>query len=241
MEWKHVAAAAAGALVTVAVYEGTAQVGEGGDTVSSGEHWSNVDGPPPEQPRVVRRHLGGEGLESEDDPEVLRARIAELEDQLALKDFEGAIQRGRIAAVEGRAQPWPGDLPPVMRPDAFERRLREEMTSRDELDLLEINCDEYPCYAIIEAEPDSFHQGEPPGSALMRALAEETEEPLGVFNMASVTAGPEGELGLLGVALVPTDRNDDTLTKRLGYRVEGSMSGWSEDFATEEQDVEIDD
>lgn len=238
MDWKHVAAAAAGALVTVAVYEGTAQVGDGEHPVAQGEQWSSDAKERPAPQRELRRQLAGPALEEgQEDPASLRARIAELEDQLAMKDLEGAIQRGRIAAVEGHVQEWPKGLPEVMQPAAFEAWLRDEVAASDDLDLLEVNCDEYPCYAIIEGDPGSVGPGE--GASLLQGLAENSGEPLGIFNMASVTGGPGGDLGLQGVALVPADRPDDSLTIRLNYRVESSMKGWSEDFMAEQEEVEI--
>ncbi len=247
MDWKHAAAAVAGAAITVAVYEGVARIGgEHPDTVEAGERWSKTAETQREDParRVVTRTGGPVASDDEDDPAVLRARIDELEQALATADFEDAIQRGRIAAVEGTPQAWPEALPPELHADHFEDGLADALAGHDELELLEVNCDEYPCYAIIEADPESIGPGAKPGGGFLEAWAEGIEGDVGVWNMMSVMAGPEGEVGLMGVALIDGggEPNED-LSTRLHYRMEGSVKGWTEDIIGElegaSEDVEV--
>ncbi len=245
MDWKHAAAAVAGAAITVAVYEGSAHIGgEHDSTVQAGESWTET--PTTERPeparRVVTRSAGPEHTD-EDDPAVLRARIDTLEQALATADFEDAIQRGRIAAVEGRPQAWPDDLPPQLQASGFEGALKDAMAGIDDLDLLEVNCDEYPCYAIIEADPTALGPGVKPGGDFLEAWAEGVDGDVGVWNMMSVMAGPEGEVGLMGVSLIDQGEPSEDLSTRLGYRMEGSVKGWVEDIIGElegtNEDVEI--
>ncbi len=242
MDWKHAAAAVAGAAITVAVYQGSALVGgDGGETVRAGETWQQGEAPGRrEEPRRVVTRTGGPDLADEDDPEILRARIDELEQALATADFEGAIQRGRIAAVEGRPQEWPEDLPAQLQAGGFEDGLVDAIADNEDLDLLEVNCDEYPCYAIIEVDPASLAPGVKPAGGALEAWAEGIEGDVGLMNMVSVMNGPEGEIGLMGVSLIADGQPSEDLSTRLHYRVEGSVKGWVEDLMGEAEQVGAD-
>lgn len=237
MDWKHAAAAVAGAAITVAVYEGRARIGgEHGSTVEAGESWHQTEASQrPEPGRRVVTRTGGPQVAEEDDPAVLRDRIDELEQALATAHYEDAVQRGRIAAVEGRPQEWPSDLPPQLQASGFEGGLKDAMAGLAELGLLEVNCDEYPCYAIIEADPTSIGPGAKPGGGFLEAWAEGVEGDVGVWNMMSVMAGPEGEVGLMGVSLIAEGEPSEDLSTRLGYRMEGSVKGWVEDIMGEQE------
>jgi len=245
MDWKHAAAAVAGAAITVAVYEGSAVIGgEGGDTVEAGATWHKTEATErPEPGRRVVTRTGGSEPDDPDDPELLRTRIDELEQALATKDFEGAIQRGRIAAVEGRPQEWPADLPPQLQAAGFERSLRDGLADNEDLEILEVNCDEYPCYAIIEADPETMGPGRKPGDGAIQAWAETVDGDVGLMNMVSVLGSPDGEVGLMGVSLIAEGQPSDEVSTRLNYRMEGSVKGWVEDIMGDadeyDEDVEF--
>lgn len=242
MDWKYAAAAATGAMITVAVYEGSALVGgDGGETVEAGERWTSDDPADRVAARPVVTRTGSAPGPDAADPEVLRDRVAELEEQLAARDFEGAIQRGRIAAVEGLPQAWPEDLPPQLLARNFEGSLRDSIAGQEDLEILEVNCDEYPCYAIIEGDPAAMGPGVKPGGGALQAWAEGVDGEVGLWNMVSVLGGPEGEVGLLGVSLIAGGEADDDLSTRLRYRMDGSVTGWAEDIMGEvaEQDLDI--
>jgi len=245
MDWKHAAAVVAGAAITVTVYEGSAIIGgEDGGTIEAGETWHKTEATErPEPGRRVVTRTGGPDVADEDDPEVLRARIDALEHALATADFEDAIQRGRIAAVEGRPQEWPADLPPQLQASGFEQSLRDGLADNEDLEILEVNCDEYPCYAIIEADPETMGPGRKPGGGAIQAWAETVDGDVGLMNMVSVLGGPDGEVGLMGVSLIAEGQPSDEVSTRLNYRMEGSVKGWVEDIMGEDEgygeDVEI--
>ncbi len=236
MDFKHAMAAAAGAAVTVVVLEGRALVsGADGETaVAAGESWSSSPEPRDEHAaprRVVRRSAAAPA----DDPEALRERVAELEQELEALEFQGAVQRGRLAAVEGSSQPWPEDLDQALQPSAFQASLDAAVIGREDLELLEVNCDEFPCYAVLRSHSEHPEWAHEVGPAMKDAVIGEAEGDFGLWNAAVASRSDAGELRLVGFSIIPSEQSGDDLRTRLDYRAEGSLTGWMEDLGPEEE------
>jgi len=165
-------------------------------------------------PRPARRtSMAGEQA----DPEALEEEIAELEQELDRLRVEAAMAKGQLSHYEGDPQPWPDDVPEGFMPTAFESAVTEALAGREDAELLDVDCAEFPCIAVIRSysgEPD-WHQG----------LHESIPDPegydgeVGKMVFATESAGAGARARLLSVAMVPEDHAEDGLRERVDFRV----------------------
>ncbi|MCB9778474.1 MAG: hypothetical protein H6742_07925 [Alphaproteobacteria bacterium] len=230
------AAAAGGALLTVAVYEGSARIlpddGSAAVDIAAGQE-RTVSLPV----GAVDDRTGGtvpaRALDprSTDDVAVLRDEVARLQQENESLRLENALVRGSLAAHQGEAVPWPDDAPAALQPRAFEDAVRAAVDRADGLDLLAVDCDEFPCLAILrsaDAGPDWAERVQ----AVPQGLAEELggDEPLSVMAMARGEVDDDGnEVMLSAFALLPSQGDPRALGPRIDYRAEGLMEGLAED------------
>lgn len=145
----------AGAAVTVLVYEGTAV----------------VKASPGAEPVVVhageKRVIGQPPAAAPATPEQRAADVARLEEELtkakqdlAAAQFEGALTRGQLTALQGNPSEWPTDVPARARPERFQAELEARLKDHPELKVDRVDCDEYPCIAAVkylgDAESDEW-------------------------------------------------------------------------------------
>jgi hypothetical protein len=155
-------AAMAGAVLTVAVYEGTAWMSDGEQvtTVESGDmHTARVPADAGAKPRVIKRRAAADSPSRSAGARDANssARIRELEDQLEAAQFETAVAKGQLKRVEGTPMEWPADTPDVLRAEGFEAYVRDELAHIDQAELLQIDCDEYPCVAVVRSTAQDEH------------------------------------------------------------------------------------
>jgi ferric-dicitrate binding protein FerR (iron transport regulator) len=206
----------AGALLTVAVYEGTATVSlpEGPVVVEAGEA-RRFDPPGAGAPAPS----GGGSVQ--DQVAALRAENAALRDQLAEAQFTGAMARGQVAATQGEPVPWPDDVPAEFRPEAFEALLRAEVAKLPGFEVRAVDCSEYPCVTTVMAPAGEGWQG------TVRQLAEGVSgalgDDVGTWMGLAVSETDAGTVGGVGMAFAPGDAmSDDAVRTRLDWRA-GSM------------------
>lgn len=161
----HAIAAAAGALVTVTVYEGSASIQgaedattvalEAGDTRSFGPTSRSAGAP------VVR--IRGAGPPDE-------ARVAELEEELdrvreelGQERFAKILMKGQLEAERGVPTEWPEDVSPRMSPEGFPDALAELVAQIPDVELVQTDCQEYPCLGALRyvGEDASMGWGQP--------------------------------------------------------------------------------
>ena len=137
MDRTHLLAAFVGAAVSLTVDQGSAIFRSPGSepvTVTSGQ--TRTLGQPKAQPRS--RVVGGA------DP-----RIADLEHELAGLKLQHAFQQAQLNSANGTAAEFPENLPAAYRPEEFERNIRAALQGAPGVDLMSMNCEEYPCIAIL--------------------------------------------------------------------------------------------
>ncbi|MCB9797687.1 MAG: hypothetical protein H6741_33775 [Alphaproteobacteria bacterium] len=223
MMLREIMAAAAGAAITVAVYEGTASFLPGPEeapvVVAAGEqvHVDAEGRPAGPQRRVVQVVAPAEGERpapstlAEDD---LRAEVEALR-------FENTLLRGQVRAAQGVVQDWPEGTPAALEGPALEVGLAEALGAHGEL--LELDCAEYPCIASIQLARGYDRE------ALEGALgafkdgvkAEAGLDELGMMlGIAESRTSEDGEPdGVAVLALLqPDDLGDPDLTERLHTR-----------------------
>lgn len=204
--------AVVGSVLTVAVLEGTATVGAGGEqvTVAAGETRSFPVGgaaaaEPPKSAPIAERVAWLEG-----ENERLRGALAQSQ-------LEGALARGQVAQATGSPFPWPADVPPGFAPEDFEASIRAAAAKHPELRVEEIDCGEFPCMV-------SFTGGD------ARTLAGGVERDGGEWVMASVTDRGDEPTTVSVLAFIPPgyEENPD-LQVRMEWRGKALMSGLAEE------------
>lgn len=229
---RMISAMGAGVLVTVAVYEGAAVVsppGEAPVTVAAGEQHSvsmEAERPALLQERQARRPAaeGGEAVSEE-----LSAYIDDLEAEVAALRLERDMQQGALRAMEGEQQPWPPDIAPQYEPEAFSASMSAFAEAHPDLDLLGVDCDEYPCLAMFESHSESEDWGREIGEQLEGEWGTEAEG-ANVSMWASINESESGRVQLLGVSVLgPSAGGDEALHHRSEWRMEGWMEAATEE------------
>lgn len=227
--------AAAGALLTVAVYEGKAVITGPDDTtttVLAGQ--TQVFGPGDDAgpgtaqaaPAGRRTVVVGGG------PADLAARVSELEEQNSKLALELAVARGQVQAHEGKSIPWPKDAPAALRPDAFEAFVRARVAKIPGASLAELDCSEYPCIAVL-----STTSTDPDWQVDLAATHDEMSsagfgDQIRVMGAGMQRDDEQGHVSrLYGFTVVPGEGGDDDTSQRAGYRLRTLM----EDGASAEE------
>ncbi|MCO4745464.1 MAG: hypothetical protein KC912_11800 [Proteobacteria bacterium] len=147
--------AAAGALLTVSVYEGTARLSgpAGKAEVAAGETWS---APQAKGAAPVPKPAGGSALPvvSVATLDECRSSVEELSVGLEQAQMEAAFLRGQLATHEGDPVPWPEDVPEGLQPDNLEAAFA--MAFEGIGTIVSMDCEEYPCIVVVDegANPD---------------------------------------------------------------------------------------
>lgn len=223
MDKTSIIAAAAGALVTIAVYEGTAVV-QGPDvqttTVAAGDVATLSTRP---QARVRSPDRAPTALSSST---TTGAVIAQLEEELRKTKAElktaqvtGAVTRGQLSAHMGDVSEWPADLRNGLSRDQFEDNLTELLGDVDGADIATVECAEYPCVAAVRlADPEL--QQDVLDKLQIWAKDEVGEERLRISANRSSTASDEGPEEHLLIFGAYAGERDDNVGVRLETRMD---------------------
>ncbi len=231
--------ALAGAVVTVAVYEGSARIFPA-DTaqaaaieVAAGEAHTLGTPRPPATPMRVKIGEAPAGETPEQAVERLTAERDALVQALSTSKFEGAMVKGQLAAHQGEPIGWTDDIPKRFHPAAVEAGIESFLADHEDVELSSLDCSEFPCIATFQP----LHPGDATDPmAAARTLPSEYAKALfgeGSQVMASV-AQADGEgldpTTMISVAAVPAEgfENEDWQT-RTQYRTQNI----TEDFVGE--------
>ncbi|TNE85462.1 MAG: hypothetical protein EP330_25600 [Deltaproteobacteria bacterium] len=155
-----VAGAAAGALLTVAVYEGSARIaGPSGEVqLAAGEDWQAP--PPTAVKRVVHGGAPSGPVVSVATLDECKQSVDELSAGLEQAQMEAAFLRGQLATHEGDPVPWPADVPEALLPDNLEAAFVDAFEGIGAI--VSMDCEEYPCIVVVdegaEPVPDAWKQ-----------------------------------------------------------------------------------
>ncbi len=223
MNQSTLAAAFAGAAITVVVYEGTARFGAdaAGEEVAAGEK------------RTL--HLPGSRAETTEPgtPKASSdARIARLEGELAAARQEAGIQRAIVSQHEGTRQPWPGDVAPVWKEGAFGERLAGALAAVPGASLLRLDCAEFPCIAVLSPAAGDADWVENFDAVPESMNADGAYGEVGGLGLAAATGDGANEVRVYAMALLPDDAPPEA-PARARYRAEALLS----EFAAEEPDA----
>jgi len=242
MNGKLIAAGLAGALVTVAVYEGTALISTADGavpTVVEAGHTSVV-GTPRNTPQKVFRPAPPPAGESPDATiERLSGELAEARQALAEAAFEGAMTRGQLQAMQGVPSDWPDDVASTFGPDDFEAELRNRIDGIDDVSIADVDCSEYPCMAAIEYTGGG--DGDDWSDSIEEAVGAWANEHLGEKVSMSVNQSrfksDDGDHRFMIFGAHHSDRDSD-VGVRLGYRMDGLVDELGQTLTEQDVDVE---
>lgn len=195
----HVATAATASLVTVAVYAGTASITNADGTATVLEADQTWQRPATEPAPAV---ITGEAVPSAEPPApvavaALQARIDELEAENASLRFENTLTSGQLALVNGEAQPWPSTLPnPSFAPDTFDDLVRTAADDMPGVTLLEVDCDEFPCIAHLDIDPELTANPHDIVSAFSDTFGDDAPGFIALINETDDGTGPTSTLSL---------------------------------------------
>ncbi len=233
MTRKQLLAGLAGAAITVVVYEGTAVL-HAADTepvvLEAGEqHTSHPRADRDETPRVATRTSDREPTAEE-----LQAELDALTEQLEAAQFHRAMAQGQLASHEGTPQDWPDDVNPALKPDAFAAELAQAMAGHEDLNLLSLECDEFPCFAVIESHSTSEDWGDDldeVGRKLSESYKEllDTDE-VGTGHWRSRYGDGDLDVRLEGMVLGAGGLDDEDLKTRTDYRVDSAVKDAAQDL-----------
>ncbi len=169
MNPKLLIAAAAGAALTVSVYEGRALIHDGDAEPILVEQGQTHREAPPVAAEARRVVMNTDGAPPRTLSEA-QDRIEQLEAELALASFSGQLKDGRLMALEGVPQDFPADLDPRHKPARFEQRLQGAL-ALGEGELVAVDCSEFPCLVTLttDAEGDRWDEGLRPIAEAMQA------------------------------------------------------------------------
>ncbi|MFZ5482539.1 MAG: hypothetical protein ACOZNI_37600 [Myxococcota bacterium] len=221
MDKKALIAALAGSVVTVTVLEGVA--------------WMKPADAAPIEVKAGTTRVVGEKREK-DAPAVAgespatppQERVAQLERELARAKLEKALVSGQLRRHEGVAQEWPADVPTVWKPEGFEAFLRERVAAIPEAEIVAVDCEEYPCVAIVRS-----HSKAEDWEDQLVTTHDDLEgagfgDGLHVTGMGRMIETDKVDARLYGWAVTPAGE-DDELRHRVRYRTESAL----EDVSTE--------
>ncbi len=213
-------AAVAGAAVTVAVYEGSALLDTGGENpeiLTAGET-RTVGSPERGAGLLGRRSEARAATRSPGEGTALTEKIARLEEELDQLRMEATLARGQLGHYEGTPQPWPDDVPAAFQPEGMESALEKVLAESKDLELMEFDCEEFPCVAVIRshAEGSDWIEG-------IRGQLEDTDalgfgDGAGISIWASNSSTDEGDVRLVGYAATPPDAMDEDIQARTSFR-----------------------
>lgn len=209
MDRTHVAAAIGGAVVTVGVLAGSAVVIRPGVdvAVAAGDRWTSAPpaaAAPPAGPREGEAPAATIARLSRE-LDAARADLAAAEAALGEARLGATVAQGQLAFERGEPVPWPDDLPDGFRPAAYEATVRAEVAKIPGATLLDLDCAEFPCIAIIQSpstEPGWPEHLRPITDALAAGARVNTSLSASQWNdgqrdvaAAAVAVSPEGHGG----------------------------------------------
>lgn len=217
----HALAAAAGALVTITVYEGTATVqGTDAPSVTLEAGGSRSFG----GPTVTSPPSAGPAPVEQPDP----ARVAELEEELdrlreelGQERFAKILMKGQLEAERGLPTEWPADVSAQMSAEGFPDALAELAARIPDVELVQTDCEEYPCVGALR------YTGQEAGMEWMQQASREVkawvEAGMGdqvSLNMSGLADGDDADASRYMMFGAHADERGSNTSQRLGRRME---------------------
>jgi hypothetical protein len=218
----HVGAAFAGALVTVLVYQFLVLPRIQARPARADDGTVAVARPPAPvahavEPLPAAANVAGRIAVKEQE-------IARLQEEVTALRADNAASQEHIAAIEGKPRAWPANLPAGYRPESMEARITAMLEKSGLGALTDLDCDEFPCVAVIESKQG----GDDWNKKLRGALSELARDPDLGGRVSMAMSGSRREDGdkttqANAVSFAPADLFDADLQKRISNRAQSSL------------------
>lgn len=152
--------------------------------------------------------------------EELLAEVDRLQGELDRLQLEATMARGQVGHYEGVPSPWPDDVPAAYQAGPFERFVQDALAGHEDLELLEVDCEEFPCVALVRSHSDDPEWPRQFEGALGDLSEAGFGEQPGMSIWASNARTDEGEVKLLGFSVVDPEAADEDVQTRTGFRAE---------------------
>ncbi len=215
MDKSYLLAAFVGATLSLTVQAGTAVIQSPGKepvTVTAGQ--THREGP-------ARPLTAAPGA----DPGADAAHIADLEQQLTGLKLQHAMEVAQLNSVNGTPQDFPADLPAGYKPAEFEKNIRDAIKGNPDVDVLSVNCDEYPCIAILRSSYAGDDWGQKLTDLGTSIRDKDYGENAGIHEDTELLRGPDGDVRVMAFATEPPVHQDENVEIRRSSRVKGLLDG----------------
>lgn len=153
------------------------------------------------------------------------AELARLRSELGRAQAAGADVEKRLEAAEGKPRAWPANLPHGYRAEVMESKLSDMLQKTKLGSLADIDCDEFPCIAVIQARPDEPDFQKKLQAAINDVISGGDWGPQVATSFWSSQKDVDGKpVQFSAIALAPADSYDDDLHTRSNHRAQSAMT-----------------
>ncbi|AKT43794.1 hypothetical protein [Chondromyces crocatus] len=152
--------------------------------------------------------------------------ISRLQEELRGLRAEAGYTQERIEALEGTPQPWPADIPAGFREKPLEANFQAVLEKHKLGDLVDMECDEFPCIAVVKAsEADPQWQQKFQAALKEMSASPEYGGKVGLSMWSNDVQQDDQKTRYTAVSMAPpgTADGEDART-RSGHRARGMLS-----------------
>ncbi|WP_156040449.1 hypothetical protein [Chondromyces apiculatus] len=152
--------------------------------------------------------------------------IGRLQEEVRGLRAEAGDSQARIAELEGKPQPWPMQLPAGFREKALEANFQAALQKHKLGELVDLECEEFPCIAVVKASQANPQWQE----KLQAALREMSASPeyggaVGMSMWSNETQEGDQKTRYTAVSMAPPGTADDEEARtRTGHRARGVLA-----------------
>lgn len=215
--------AIAGAVVTIAVYEGKATIEgpTGPTTLQAGETQTLRAPAGDEGPAVARRDIARAPLH---DLPALQAEVVALREENDRLRTEAALARGQLSTHEGVPQAWPPTLPTEFQPAAWEAKVRAAVAGVPGVAVERVDCEEFPCITVLTAAGGDSPEAKDRFEGLLQTLApRDSHNAVAAWVSEQRAEGDAPPKQVFAFVNVPGDHMNPDVQLRTKFRVDTTL------------------
>lgn len=182
-----------------------------------GAGWATRPSPPPPDTAEAAAEAA---VDCDERRTVLVQQRESVQDELATARLRLRFMEARRLQREGPEQPWVPDADPRLVPETFERAAREA-AERADMDVLELDCAEFPCIVAVQRHVQPDHTGN--SSADYAAFVEDLAEQ-GYTELRRSTSAVGADDDRFGVVTYAPFESAEGFDVRLAHRTKALIA-----------------